>query len=114
MSRLSIYWPDETEAVTAAICDEPRVLPFPRSQRTRSFQRQFEDRVTSVTKVSTLDVIARARLLFANRQCRCCRSHDVAPVHLDDALVNRQGLEIPGTATIVGFRCHSCDAEWDF
>lgn len=104
MSRLSVYWPDEYGSTATAVTDEPRILPFPTPlpQANRSMRKE----------AVRLDVISRARLLFANRQCRHCNYPVVEPLDLDDAQVNRQGLEIPGTSTIVGFRCHSCDAEW--
>ena len=109
MSRLSVYWPDECGSTpfgstSTAVADEPRIIPFP-GTRPRSSRSTREE-------APKLDVISRARLLFANRQCRHCSYPVVEPLELDDAEVNRQGLEIPGTSTIVGFRCHSCDAEW--
>ena len=113
MSRLNVYWPDECEATTTAVLDEPHVLQFPRSRKGRFVEsRSVSDRIHG-EEAPRLDVIARARLLFSNRQCCRCRSHAVEPLQLDDARVNRQGLEIPGTATITGFQCHSCNAEWD-
>ena len=113
MSRLSVYWPDECEAVTTAVLDEPQLLQFPRSRKRSSVESRVVSDRTLCEEAPRLDVIARARLLFSNRQCCRCRSHAVEPLQLDDARVNRQGLEIPGTATITGFRCHSCDAEWN-
>ena len=104
MSRLSVYWPDEYGSTSTTVADEPRIIPFPGTLRRSSRSTREE--------VPKLDVISRTRLLFANRQCRQCRYPVVEPLELDDAEVNRQGLEIPGTSTIVGFRCHSCDAEW--
>ncbi len=104
MSRLSVYWPEEFGSTATAVAGEPRIIPFP-GTRPRSSRSTREE-------APKLDVIARARLLFANRQCRHCASPVVEPLDLDDAEVNRQGLEIPGTATIIGFRCHSCASEW--
>lgn len=104
MSRLSVYWPDEYGSTPTTVADEPRIILFP-GTLPRSSRSAREE-------APKLDVISRARLLFANRQCRHCSYPVVEPLDLDDAEVNRQGLEIPGTSTIVGFRCHSCDAEW--
>lgn len=98
MSRLSVYWPEESDLATTAVADAPTILPFPRRLRGETSPR--------------LDVITRARLLFANRRCCHCGYPVVEPVELDDSLVNSSGLEIPGTATLVGFRCQSCDASW--
>ena len=104
MSRLSVYWPDEYGSASTAVADEPRIIPFPGLLLRQSRSTREE--------APKLDVITRARLLFANRQCHHCNYPVVEPLELDDAQVNRQGLEIPGTSTIIGFRCHSCDAEW--
>lgn len=104
MSRLSVFWPDEVCSDTAIVPNEPRIIPFP-SRASRSQPEPNESH-------PKLDAISRARLLFSNRLCRHCHNPLVEPLHLNDALVNRQGLEIPGTATIIGFRCRSCDAEW--
>ena len=107
MSRLSVFWPEEYGSTSTAVADEPRIIPFPRSRSSRLTRGEHPD-----DDFPALDVIARARLLFANRQCRHCGFPVVLPMQLDNAQVNCQGLEIPGTATIVGFRCHSCEAEW--
>ncbi len=98
MSRLSVYWPDECEHASAAIAKAPMILPFPR-RTPGDVPRQ-------------LDVVTRARILFENRRCRHCRYPVIEPLEHDDALVNSSGLEIPGTATLVGFQCRSCDATW--
>ena len=63
MSRLSVYWPDECEAVTTAVLDEPRLLQFPRSrQRTSVESRVVSDR-TLCEEAPRLDVIARFGLV---------------------------------------------------
>lgn len=56
--------------------------------------------------------VARAKLEYHNRCCPECRRVSVRLVQLDDALLDRRGLEIPGTATIVGFSCSACRHEW--
>lgn len=98
MSRLSVYWPDESDMASTAVADARMILPFPRRSRGETPLR--------------LDVVTRARLMFDNRRCRHCAYPVVEPMELDDSLVNSSGLEIPGTATLVGFQCKSCDASW--
>lgn len=98
MSRLSVFWPDECDA-TSAVAEYPMILPFPR-------------RATTGGSGKRMDVITRARILFENRCCRQCHYPVVEPMELDDGLVNSTGLEIPGTATLVGFQCQACDATW--
>lgn len=106
MSRLKLYWPEEvsdrgTAAVAEASADrDVSVLPFrPRGAR-------------PVDSASILPALMRAQLLRDNRTCPCCTHPVVEPIELNDACVNRSGLPIPGTATLVGFRCGSCEHEW--
>lgn len=95
MSRLSVFWPDDCQSATAVAT--PMIVPFP---------QEFEGEANS------LDVVSRARILFQNRRCRHCGYPVVEPLELDDGLVNSSGREIPGTATLIGFQCQSCDATW--
>ena len=107
MSRLSVFWPDETntvEAISAALClaepDEPAILPF----------RSHRPGANPVPQ--SMDVITRARVLFNNRKCHDCGYPVVEPIEHPDALRNRAGLSIPGTATLIGFHCCGCQNEW--
>ena len=56
--------------------------------------------------------VDRARLEHHNRCCPNCRRITVQLVELDDALLDRRGRAIPGTASIDGFYCTSCGHEW--
>lgn len=96
MSRLSVYWPEDCGASTAVLTKN--ILPFPRE--------------VDGGGGCQMDVVSRARLLFQNRRCRHCGYPVVEPMELDDALVNSSGREIPGTATLIGFQCQSCEATW--
>jgi hypothetical protein len=98
MSALRIVWPDSDVADGDEFDTEPAVLPF---HSERGFARRF-----------TPNVIDRARLFYDNRQCPECDYPVVLPIELHDAVLNRSGLPIPGTATLVGFRCRGCQAEW--
>jgi hypothetical protein len=98
MSRLSVFWPEECDSFSTATAAAPMILPFPGLTARRSPPQ--------------LDVVSRARAMFENRRCRHCGYPVVEPLEEDDALVNSSGLEIPGTATLVGFRCRSCEASW--
>ena len=101
MSRLSVYWPEECASASTAVAEAPMIIPFPRRSRNNE-----------ALPPPRLDVVSRARTLFENRRCRHCGYPVVEPLELDDALVNVSGLEIPGTATLVGFQCQSCQASW--
>jgi hypothetical protein len=95
MSALRVVWPDEDLDGALAVA-EPDILPI--SRGVRSSRR--------------MDIISRARLLFENRSCPNCHYPVVLPLELDDATINRNGLPIPGTATLVGFHCSGCGDEW--
>ena len=99
MSRLSVYWPDEILS-NDQTTDEPRILPFPRPRGDAS------------VAAKPMDVLTRARVLFSNRACEECRYPVVEPIELSDSTMNISGLAIPGTATLVGFRCCGCQHEW--
>ena len=91
MSVLAVAVPSES-----ALVEAPRILTFP----------------DLTTRDGAQHVVARARLMHHNSRCRHCGKASVAPIELDDALLNRWGLPIPGTATVVGFGCSACGNEW--
>lgn len=114
MSRLRVYWPDAVlfqpassgaaqdsaerlHVLHLAEVSEPHILPFRRGPRPTGTEQ---------------DIVTRARLIFANRECPHCQRPTVEPVELDDAIYNRNGLPVPGSATLIGFECQSCDHEW--
>ena len=94
MSHLSLYRPP-----TAVEDEDPQVLSF----------AEFTGRVRANRM---LDVVTRARVERENSQCPCCQRITVRPLELADAVRNRNGARVPGTATIVGFRCTRCRHEW--
>lgn len=57
-------------------------------------------------------VLARARLMHRNQSCPRCGRVTVEPVEYDDALLDRNGTPIPGSASVAGFSCNSCHGEW--
>lgn len=94
MSLLSLYRPPvEIED------DQPRLLSF----------AEFSGQVRTNRM---RDVVIRARVERQNSQCPCCHRATVRPLELSDAVRNRNGARIPGTATVVGFRCTACRHEW--
>ncbi len=56
--------------------------------------------------------IARARTIHANRVCRACGRTTVVPLEHHNAVLNRNLMPVPGTASLAGFSCHSCGEEW--
>lgn len=110
MSRLKLYWPDQDSCGTSEMtsssaedsASDEMIIPF----RLRSFAD------SEASHVSLINAVTRAQMLRENCECRQCGHPVVEPVELNDAAINRNGLPIPGTATLVGFHCTRCDREW--
>ena len=98
MSRLRVYWPQGAHQVHVED-GEPVIL---------SFKSHAEKR----NDFSVADLITRARTLHENKRCPHCEHPIVEPIELADAAFGRGRQPIPGTATLVGFRCQRCLAEW--
>lgn len=95
MNRLRIFRPDESD-----------IRPFrPNTIAFTTYARHTESYVSQ-------DSLERARLIHRNRHCPFCNHARVGLIELQDAIMNRNQLPIPGTATLVGFRCNSCQREW--
>ncbi len=103
MTDLKIFRPTEDDSETPVV-ETREILPFDRGTT-----RIISGRV-SPKRVRALN---RARILFENQKCAYCGKATVEPLELDDAVVSRKNNRpIPGTASIVGFHCHSCNQEW--
>jgi len=98
MSHLRLYRPECAPAANR-FETEPVILPF----RRHSFGLKSRNLV---------DIVVRAQTLHQNRRCPACQHPVVEQLELPDGLLNRNRLPIPGTATLVGFRCDSCHSEW--
>ena len=96
MSGYRVIWPDEVTDFMEEV--QPEILQFRIPDADQSFEK--------------MDIITRARVLFSNRTCPSCHYPIVTPIELNDGKLNRNGLPIPGTATLVGFHCDSCHREW--
>lgn len=95
MSTLALFDPDCLCASDSA----PKIIPL----RATVFRTKLADQSR---------ILQRARLRFDNRICPCCCRSTVSPMELRDAEFDRNGREIPGTATIVAFNCERCGHEW--
>ncbi len=81
--------------------DRPHILPFHRYSRATVISGRYTP------------VVRRAKILHDNSVCPECGSAGVEPLELDDALISHRNHQpVPGTATLVGFHCHQCGAEW--
>lgn len=101
MSRLRLLSSPgfDVEVTATENSDEPVILSL------KSYRRLLDD--------GKLDhVIERARLVRRNSRCPHCSHPIVEPIELNDGILNRNRMRIPGTATLVGFYCHGCQREW--
>ncbi len=96
MSDLKLYHPDVEQFGGD---DEPRIL-------------KFETCVHQIRNPFQIDVLSRASLIYKNKHCRHCGAPAVAPVESEDILLSRNGLPIPGSGSLIGFRCDSCEKQW--
>lgn len=101
MSRLNVYWPDAADRADDLYGPdgEPRILSFCRA-------------TLAAQDAEPNPALLRARALYRNRCCPECEHPVVQPLELADAFIGRGRLPIPGTATLIGFRCDRCAAEW--
>ena len=100
MSRLKLFWPDGPAGqYEAGDNGDPAILPF--QKRVERGGRDWRN-----------DALSRARCIQANSQCPVCRHPVTEPIELNDGIRSRSNMTIPGTATLVGFRCQRCGSEW--
>lgn len=96
----------QTAQCSAPVDGSPVILQHPIvARRLASFEGEERTDVRQTP-------LKRARLERDNRCCPSCRRVTVQLIELDDALLNRWGVSIPGSATVVGFACGSCGHEW--
>ncbi|QDU80237.1 hypothetical protein Pla110_19610 [Polystyrenella longa] len=99
MSTLKIHRPDQAHTAVQPV----DIL---------SFRRPWENRQRQQLDEATLRALSRAKKIRDNSECPCCNSASVVPIELDNAILNRNRLPIPGTSTLVGFHCTICENEW--
>lgn len=100
--NLRLYSPPQDADGDAGSADEfSDIIPFERARHSLIFSGRYTEPAH------------RARLIRDNNQCPNCMHHDIEPLELEDGVISpRNRLQIPGTATIVGFHCHDCGTEW--
>jgi hypothetical protein len=101
MSRLRIYWPEGSHGEYHGDLEASGPVTL-----------SFKSHATERSRWTVSDLIARARRLCENNRCPNCSHPVVEPLELADALLSRNRMPIPGTATLVGFRCDRCFSEW--
>jgi hypothetical protein len=108
MSCLKLYWPQALSLYSPALDEwsdessgpeEPVVLSFPRKGKPGGGSQR--------------ELLSRARLIHANRECPDCRRAAVVPVDAEPALMSRNNMPVPGSSRLVGFACDCCGHAWN-
>ncbi|MFP6761986.1 MAG: hypothetical protein VB858_00160 [Planctomycetaceae bacterium] len=96
--------PVDSPAIRASIADQPEDGYQP---VLLNFQ-EWSDRLRGHSQSQ----LHRARQIHANCECPECHAALIVPLVLNDGRREPSGEEVPGTATLVGFHCDICSAEW--
>ena len=111
MSKFHVFWPDDAGSVATQDrlqVAEPDTQAEDFSEPTVSFSRW----VSRLGRDSSNEMPRRAMQLARNTDCPHCRRVGSVPLTLNDGRLDTSGELVPGTATLVGFRCGHCQSEW--
>ena len=109
MSGLKVYWPDSEPATAeASPVDDAETGDVSSEPEIYSFAEWIEKLRRPDPNPATL----RAQRLSVNRSCPDCSRAGVLPLMLNDGRLDGSGRLVPGSATLVGFRCEQCSHEW--
>jgi len=56
--------------------------------------------------------LRRARAIHRSQRCPDCERARIIPLELRDGRLDGSGQFVPGSSTLVGFRCEHCRHEW--
>ena len=120
---MRVFWPDEIDDSQAMVGEkppavsggnfastadaEPAILPFPGCRQPRGDASQSD-----VIRPDEQSPAERARLISRNSLCQRCRRKLVSLILADDSRRDGSGEFVPGTQTLIGFRCECCHSEW--
>jgi hypothetical protein len=111
MSDLKVYWPDAEPAISEATPTSPAEA---RAGSNEPEIYSFAEWVDKLNRPGTNSAALRAQRLNANQTCPDCSRAGVLPLMLNDGRMDGSGRLVPGSATLVGFRCQTCSYEWPF
>ena len=118
MSKLHVFWPDDAASATAPnhlrihVAESSDSNADTRPDALAPPTLSFSNWVSQLGCDQSSTMSRRARRLAGNTDCPHCRRAGTVPVMLNDGRIDRSGELIPGTATLVGFRCGHCQSEW--
>lgn len=108
MSDLKVYWPESETSPTATSAKQTDACDSPAEPEIYSFVEWVE----KLREPGTNPAALRAQRLNSNQACPDCSRAGVLPLMLNDGRMDGSGRLVPGSATLVGFRCESCSHEW--
>lgn len=108
MSDLKIYWPESKPAATATESNDADIRAASNEPEIYSFAEWVDKLRSPESNRSAL----RAQRLNSNQTCPDCTRAGILPLVLNDGRMDGSGRLVPGSATLVGFRCDSCSHEW--
>ena len=110
MSNLKLYAPQENDVLDFSDDFDLRIA----SEETDPAILSFGTIMERVRGTSFMELVTRSRVIYRNKECRCCGRPTVEPVEQEDALQGRNRMPTPGAGTLVGFQCQYCRHHWRF
>lgn len=107
MSRLKLFWPEDADSSA----NEPAILSFSRYVAPRTIRIDAAVHIDR-GEAARHTVLTRTRAIHDNQCCPVCDRSAVEPLVAKDAWIGRNHRPIPGTATLLGFRCVHCEHQW--
>jgi hypothetical protein len=107
MSRLKLFWPEDVDNSA----NEPAILPFTRCAEPRAIRIEAAVQINR-GHAAGQELLTRTRAIHDNQCCPVCDRAAVEPLVAKDAWIGRNQRPIPGTATLLGFRCCHCEHRW--
>lgn len=92
---------------SATSSSEPAILPFPGSR-----QQVADVSQPNGIRPDEQSPAERARLISRNSLCQHCHKRLVSLILAEDGRRDGSGDFVPGTQTLIGFRCECCQSEW--
>ena len=109
MSDLKVYWPEKESTVAEAL---PTELADSRNVSDEPEIYSFAEWVEKLRQPGSQPLALRAQRLNKHQTCPDCSRAGVLPLMLNDGRMDGSGRLVPGSATLVGFRCETCSHEW--
>ena len=110
---LRIYRPDETDLVSKPVpVPVARDVEEPLVEDDTPVLLNFEEWSRRLRRPTQARAVRRARRLHENALCPQCQSPVIIPLELNNGRIDSAGDSVPGTASLVGFRCERCETEW--